>query len=142
MAALGIRDAFARYGASLKNVQWSVSAWAPDGSLVVSMWEHHRRKGTSAGTLVFEGSASRWRGPGNTEFRSNVAQAYAASARIRLGIARTAETVRVEAGEDGSKIPKEFFLKEEVVGKVTEWDGENYAITFTRAPNPAQIGQA
>ena len=84
----------------------------------------------------------RWRGPGNTEFRSNVAQAYAASARIRLVIARTAETVRVEAGEDGSKIPKEFFLKEEVVGKVTEWDGENYAITFTRASNPAQIGQA
>jgi hypothetical protein len=135
MATLGIRDAFARYGATLKNVQWSVSAWSSDGSLVVSMWEHHRRKGTPAGTLVFEGSASRWRGPGNTEFRSNVAQAYAAGASVRLVVVRTTDTAHVEAGGDGSKIPKEFFLKEEVVGRVTEWDGENYAITFTRAPS-------
>lgn len=132
MAALGIRDAFAQYGAKLKNVQWSVSAWAADGSLVVSMWEHHRRKGTPPGTLVFEGSASRWRGPGNKEFRENVDAAFRAGKPVCLVIARTDEVARVEAGEDGSTIKKEFFLKEEVVGKVTEWDGEHYAITFTR----------
>lgn len=135
MATLGIRDAFARYGAKLKNVQWSVSAWAPDGSLVVSMWEHHRRKDTPPGTLVFEGSASRWRGPGNTEFRANIAQAFETAAKVRLVIARTKDVAHVESGEDASKVPKEYFLKEEVVGRVTEWDGDRYAITFTKAPS-------
>lgn len=139
MTTLRLRDAFARYGATLKNVQWSVSAWAPDGSLVVSMWEHHRRRDSPPGTLVFEDSASRWRGPGNTEFRANLAQAYAASASVRLVLSRTADTARVEAGEDASKIRKEFFVKEEVVGKVTEWDGEDYAITFTRHPGPGAV---
>ena len=132
MATLGIRDAFLRYDAKLKNVQWSVSAWNLDGSLVVSMWEHHRRKGTPPGTLVFEGSASRWRGAGNTEFRENIGRAFRSGAIVRLVIARTDEVARVEAGEDGSKIKKEFFLKEEVTGKVTEWDGEHYAIAFTK----------
>ena len=133
MATLGIRDAFAQYGAKLRNVQWSVSAWAADGSLVVSMWEHHRRKGAPPGTLVFEGSVSRWRGPGNTEFRENVENAFRTGAAVRLVVARTDEVAHVDAGEDGSKIKKEFFLKEEVLGKVTEWDGDRYAITFTKA---------
>ena len=132
MATLGIRDAFSRYGAKLKNVQWSVSAWTADGSLVVSMWDHHRRRRTAPGTLVFEGSANRWRGAGNSEFRENVERAFRDGAPVRLVIARTDEVARVEAGEDGSKIKKEFFLKEEVVGRVTEWDGEHYAFTFTK----------
>ncbi len=132
MATLGIKEAFARYGAGLKNVQWSVSAWAPDGSLVVSMWEHHRRKDPVPGTLEFEGSASRWRGPGNNEFRANVSKAYESQADVRLVIVRTDENVRVEAGEDASKVKKDFFLKEDVVGKVIEWDGEKYAFRFTQ----------
>src|SRR5213075_2657007 len=106
MATLGIREAFAKYGAKLKNVQWSVTAWASDGSLAVSMWEHHRRKGTPAGTLVFEGSANRWRGAGNTEFRQNIDVAFRTEQPVRLVIARTDEVARVEAGEDGSKIKK------------------------------------
>lgn len=133
MATLGIKEAFAQYGASLTNVQWSVSAWAPDGSLVVSLWEHHRRKSVVPGTLEFAGSANRWKGPGNTEFRANVAKAHASQANVRLVIVRTDQTARVEAGEDASKLKKDFFRKEEVVGKVVEWDGENYAFRFTKA---------
>ena len=133
MAHLGIKDAFAQYGATLRNVQWSVSAWAPDGTLVVSMWEHHRRKGTAAGTLVFEGSVNRWKGPGNSEFRENMDKAFTLGAAVRLVIVRTEEVARVEAGEDASKVKKDFFLKEEVVGKVTEWDHDRYAITFIKS---------
>ena len=133
MATLGIKVAFAKYGALLYNVQWSVSAWAPDGALVVSLWEHHSRKKTAPGTLEFEGSASRWRGPGNNEFRTNVAEAFASQAPVRLVIVRTEEVARVEAGEDGSKFKKDFHLKEDVVGKVIEWDGDNYAFRFTKA---------
>ncbi len=132
MATLGIKEAFARYGAKLKNVQWSVSAWTPDGALVVSMWEHHRRKKSAPGTLEFDGSAKRWKGPGNNEFRANVAEAFESQANVRLVIVRTDEQERVEAGEDASKLKKDFFLKEDVIGKVIEWDGDNYAFRFTK----------
>lgn len=130
MATLGIRDAFARcYGAKLKNVQWSVSAWA-NGSLVVSMWAHHRRKNTPPGTLVFEDSVNRWCGPGNAEFRENIDRAFKTGATVRLVIARTDDVAYIETGGDASKVKKEFFCKEEVEGKVTEWDGDRYAISF------------
>jgi hypothetical protein len=131
MATLGINEAFAQYGARLNNGQWSVSAWAPDGSLVVSLWEHHYRKG-APGAMEFAGKASRWTGHGNAEFRKNVAHAFETSAAVRLVIVRTTETERVEAGEDASTIPKDFFLREDLIGKVVEWDGENYAFRFTK----------
>jgi len=120
MATLGIKGAFANYGASLRNVQWSVSAWAPNGALVVSLWEHHRRRNPAPGTLEFEGSANRWKGPGNKEFRENVAKAFESQADVCLVIVRTDEVERVEAGEDASKLKKDFFSKDEVVGKVIE----------------------
>lgn len=132
MANLGIKDAFARYGATLRNVQWSVSAWTPDEALVVSMWAHHRRRGSPAGTLVFEGWVKRWKGPGNNEFRENIDKAFRLGATVRLVIVRTEEVARVEAGKDAGKIKKDFFLKEDVVGKVTEWDHDRHEITFTK----------
>ena len=131
MASLGIKEAFSQYKANLKNVQWSVSAWAPDNSLVVSLWEHHRRKGPP-GTLEFSGSANRWQGHGNREFRENVAKAFEANADVRLVIVRTEEVERVEAGEDGGKIKKDFFVREDLLGKVIEWDGANYAFRFVK----------
>lgn len=132
MAALGIKDAFSRYDAKLRNVQWSVSAWAADGSLVVSLWDHHRRKGLT-GTLEFADSANRWQGAGNIEFRENVAKAYELGAPVRLVIARTEEVARVEAGEDASKLKKVFSIRQDLVGKVVEWDGSNYAFRFIKA---------
>ena len=132
MASIGINEAFAYYKAKLKNVQWSVSAWAPDNSLVVSLWEHHCRKGLP-GTLEFSGSANRWQGNGNREFRENVAKAFESKADVRLVIVHTKEVERVEAGEDGGKVKKDFFIREDLVGKVIVWDGENYSFRFMKS---------
>lgn len=132
MATLGIKDAFFQYGATLRNVQWSVSAWTLEGQLVVSLWDHHRRKGTP-GTLEFAASGNRWKGPGNIEFRENVARAFESAATVRLVIVSTEEVARVEAGLDASKIKKTFSVRPDLVGKVIEWDGENYALRFTKA---------
>lgn len=107
MPKLGLTAAFAKYGASLLNPQWSVTAWAPDGSLVVSLWDHHYRKG-APGTMEFAGSANRWSGHGNREFRENVAKAFAAHSQIRLVIVKTDEIARVAAGEDAGRVRKEF----------------------------------
>lgn len=129
---VGIKDAFARYGANLRNVQWSVSAWAPDGALVVSLWEHHRRK-SEKGTLELAASADRWEGPGNAEFRDNVAKAFDKKSPVRLIVVRTNEIDKVEAGEDASKVKKEFHPREDLVGQVIEWDGTRYAFQFRKA---------
>jgi len=132
MATLGITEAFARYGATLRNSQWSVSAWASDGSLVVSVWDHHYRKGPP-GTMEFADSFNRWSGHGNTEFRRNVSQAYTSRAKVRLVIVRTDDVARVQAGEDASLVKKEFFLREDLVGEVAELKGDEYVFQFRKA---------
>jgi hypothetical protein len=132
MAVLGIKEAFAKYDASLRNVQWSVSAWTADGSLVVSLWEHHRRK-SDKGTLEFAANADRWAGAGNTEFRKNLDKAFKEKSPVRLIVVRTDEVDKVESGEDASKIKKEFHPREDLVGQVIEWDGSHYAFQFKKA---------
>ena len=131
MPRLGITDAFARYGATLRNPQWSVSAWAPDGSLVVSIWEHHYRKGPPE-TMEFADSLARWSGHGNREFRANLARAHSEGGRLRLVIVRASNTAAVDAGEDASKIPKEFFVRVDLVGAVQELDGDRFVLRFRR----------
>lgn len=131
MAQLGISEAFAKYDAKLRNVQWSVSAWAPDGSLVVSLWAHHYRKGPD-GTAEYADSTERWSGPGKNEFQQNVAKAYAEKRTVRLVVVRTLETERVQAGENANKISKDFDAKTEQIGKVVEFDGNRYVFRFRR----------
>lgn len=129
MARLGIQEAFARYGAKLRNIQWSVSAWATDESLVVSQWAHHYRKGPS-GSAEYVDSLDRWRGPGNLEFRENVAKAFAEGKEVRLVVASTLETEHVEAGRDAGKIKKDFDPRVDLVGKVAELNGNHCVFRF------------
>lgn len=132
MARLGITEAFARYGAKLRNPQWSVSAWAPDGSLVVSLWDHHYRKSTP-GSMEFAGSVDRWSGPGNREFRENITKAYVERIPVRLVVVRTEEIARIEAGDDASKVKKEFSVRDDLVGFVTELDDDQYVFSFRKS---------
>lgn len=136
MATLGIKEAFARYGAPLRNVQWSVSAWAPDGALVVSLWGHHATVRRPEGVLEFTGSANRWQGPGNSEFRENIAKAYETQSPVRLIVVNTINSDDrdvVESGVDASAVKKDFDVRDELVGKVTGWDGDRYAVQFKKA---------
>jgi hypothetical protein len=131
MSRLTLTEAFARYGAVLRNVQWSVSAWNPSGELVVSLWAHHYRKGPS-GTAEYADRVDRWTGPGNSEFRKNIAQAFAAGSDVRLILVSTPESYRVQTGENASQLPKDFAAREDLVGKVVLFDSDNYVIRFTR----------
>lgn len=135
MPHLGIVDAFAKYDTVLRNPQWSVSAWSPDGSLVVSLWQHHCRKGPP-GTIEFTGSLDRWSGLGNAEVRRNITQALAEKSRVRLVIVKTVkpeDQARVESGEDASKISKEFFVREDLIGEVVSLTGATYVFRFERS---------
>lgn len=130
---LGISEAFRHYGATLKNANWSVSSWVDDNTLVVSLWDHHHIKGYGPGILAFSDRFDRWSGPGNAEFRTNVVRAFDASATVRLVLVRALDPDRVQRGEDGSKIPKTFAVRDDLVGKVADVSGENYVIEFRRA---------
>ena len=132
MARLGLKDAFARYGAKPRNVQWSVSAWAPDGALVVSLWAHHCRKGPT-GSIEYADSVARWSGPGNAEFRDNVAKAFRAKSPVRLVVATTESTAHVETGADASKVKKDFAVRDDLIGEVVAYDGDKYVFRFSRA---------
>lgn len=128
---IGISEAFRMYGAQLKNVYWSVSAWSDDETLVISLWAHHERKeGRVPGVLAFSDRFDRWSGPGNTEFRANVSRAFKTGAKVRLVLARALESDRVQSGEDASKIPKTYSVREDLVGRVSEIQGEAYVIEF------------
>lgn len=50
---------------------------------------------------------------------------------IRLVIAKSTQEDRVNAGESGSHPGNTFFAKQNVVGKLTHFDGLNYVIEFT-----------
>ncbi|TFY98476.1 hypothetical protein [Ramlibacter rhizophilus] len=132
MAKLAINAAFAAYGATLNNPQWSVSAWTPSGDLVVSLWDHHFLPGAPPGMMDFADSFERWAGHGNREFRENVARALAAGSRVRMVIVKTDQIGRVQAGEVASKIRKEFILRDDLVGSVHELTGDRYVIRFQR----------
>lgn len=132
MSRIGITDAFARYGAKLANAQWSVSAWTPAGNLVVSLWDHHYRKG-KPGTMEFSASMARWSGHGNTEFRRNVSDAFSKKSKVHLVVAKTDEIGHVEAGKDASLIKKEFFVRDDLIGEVSELNGDDIVFRFRKA---------
>ena len=131
MADLAFAEAFAKYSAKLRNLQWSVCAVAPDGSLVVSVWQHHFERAKD-GAMVCRDSFSRWGGPGNAELREKIANAFKTKQAIRLVIAHTTQTKDVQSGVDASKLKKTFHVREDLIGEVIEANEDTYAIRFKK----------
>jgi hypothetical protein len=131
MPALGYGEAFATYGAKLKNVQWSVCADAPDGSLVVSLWQHHFQP-PKDGKAICTGRFDRWTGPGNNEFREKVGKAFLQNQRVRVVISHTDQPGQVDAGADASYLRNSFSVREDWIGRVSRIDGEEFEFEFVR----------
>lgn len=129
MAGLKFAEAFSKYGAKPKNVQWSVCADAPDGALVVSLWQHHFLP-PKDGKAICRDRFDRWKGPGNSEFREKVKRAFDTQQPIRLVIAHTDKTDQVQAGADASALRKSFSAREDWVGRVSRIEGEEYEFEF------------
>ena len=129
MRKLGYAEAFAVFGARLKNVRWSVCAEAADGSLAVSFWDHRfdKQKGR---TVRYKDDLSRWSGPGNRELRKRLRVAYSSGQVIRPVIAKTDDTDAVESGSDASKVKKYFSVREDWAGRVVEFEEPHFVIEF------------
>lgn len=126
---MGIKDCFAQYGATLKNVNWSVSAETPSGELVVSLWKHFFSKPENK-TITYVDKVSRWGGLGNSEFRKRIAKAYKSKQQVRVVIARTDNEEAVKRGEDASKLRNVFHVRKDWLGEIANWDGDNFEIKF------------
>jgi hypothetical protein len=129
---MGIADCFAKYGATLKNVNWSVSAENSQGELVVSLWQQFF-KGQS-GVMKYTDRVSRWSGHGNIEFSKRIAKAYDTNQPVRVVIARADDEEAIRKGQDASKVKKKFHIKKDWLGKVTVWDGDQFEIEFRDCP--------
>ncbi|MGR3220108.1 MAG: hypothetical protein ACUZ8H_09880 [Candidatus Anammoxibacter sp.] len=51
---------------------------------------------------------------------------------MRVIIARTKETEAIDAGIDAGRVKKHFHPKEDWIGKLTLWDGDNFEFEFTK----------
>lgn len=132
MPDLGFAEAFGKYGAKLRNVNWSVCAENAQGELVASLWSHHFSK-PKDGVLRCQSNTMRWGGPGRNEFSTALQKAYSTKQPIRVVIATTPTPEIVESGADASKVEKKFTVRTDLIGEVTEFDGVNYVIEFRRS---------
>lgn len=135
MSDLGFVEAFAKFGAKLENPMWAVSSIASDGALVLSCWAHYF-KGGGAGVLRYVDSLSRWNGNelGNNLLRKHILKAFEENLPVRMVVATTKDTEAVDHGHDASKVKKSFHIREDMVGKVTEYDGDNFVIEYHHRP--------
>jgi hypothetical protein len=134
MSTLTFSEAFAKYDAKLANPMWAFSAKATDGSIVLSCWSH-KFNSPAKGVMRYADRLSRWRvnTPGKNLLISHISEAYASGLPVRLIIATTRDPAVVDAGDDASKIAKTFHVREDLVGRVTSFDGDNYVIDFSRS---------
>jgi hypothetical protein len=131
-------EAFAKYGAALNNQQWSVSAFAPDGALVVSLWQDWLKRGEMKGTLVYTDTLSQWKGnsDGRNEFRRHLNSVKDSGAPIKLVVAHPvspADAALVGQVSDESKIKKTFSVRQDLIGTLEEFDDDTLRIVFRRA---------
>jgi putative restriction endonuclease len=130
VAELGYADAFGRYGAKLKSVQWAVSAVAED-ELVVSCWKHYFQS-AMGGALPYEDNLSRWSGPGNELLKEHLEQAIRDDMPVRLVMAQTDDKEAVASGAAVSSVKKSYSIRKDLVSHVTEFDGDHFRIEFRR----------
>ena len=121
-------EAFARYGAKLRNVQWAVSV-IHDDPLVMSCWQH-LFKPAGKGELAYEDRLSRFSGPGNTRLREHLETAIKKKLPVRVVIARSSNPEAVNAGEDAGKYKSTYSTKETWVGRVEEFDDDFFRVVF------------
>jgi S-methylmethionine-dependent homocysteine/selenocysteine methylase len=130
-------EAFAKYGAKLKNPQWSVSAIAADGSLVVSLYSNWFKKGILPKTLTYSDKLSSWKGnvPGRNEFSGHLEDAKRKNVAVRIVIATPEQDQAHLVGQvaDESEIKKTFSVRTDWIGSLEVFDGDEYKFLIKQA---------
>ncbi len=132
MKKLTLTDAFANYGAKLKNTRWACSAIADDGALVISCWQHFL-KSYDNGHKRYHDHLSRWLGnhQGRNLLAKHLKMAIEDNLQVRLVVATLDDTKEsISTDGDASLLSKTFSIEKNLVGKVVEFDGDSFVIEF------------
>ena len=117
-------DAFARFGAKPSNSVRGRSAIAGDGALVLSCSiPHFRRPGP--GVLRYEDALSRDSrdSPGTALLEEHLTLARDAQLPVRMVVV---------ADTSGGKARRNIYARPDLVGRLTEFDGDRFIVDFTR----------
>ena len=130
MAKLNLSTAFARYGAKLTNPQWAVSAISDQNELVMSCWKDYLKP--VDGVLRYVDTLSRWEHnkPGNNLLREHLERAISEGLVVRLVMASATDMFTVNSGKSAAGIANSFSVREDLVGSVTNFDGDEFVIEF------------
>lgn len=135
MPSLNYTTAFNRYKAKLDNPNWAVSAISADGALVISCWEQYFER-PADGVLRYVDSLSRWNGSNRAGWnllRRHLEMTLAGKLEVRLVLAKTDNPAAVAKGGDASKLNNTFSIREDLIGRLTHYDGDRFTIEFRKS---------
>ncbi len=134
----GYVDAFARHGATLRNVQWSFSARANDGSIVLSCWIDFfvpSKEHGIPGVMRYCDTLQRvsHNAAGSSELRAFLDEARTTGTPFKLIVARPGDARLLQSGKSASHAGNRFDPRTDVTGALVEFDGDRYVIDFRKA---------
>jgi hypothetical protein len=124
---LSLRDAFARFGAKPSNRLRGLSAMATDGALVLNC-SHGHFGHPARGVLRYEDRLSR-QSPGSSDTEllgQHLTLARAGALPVRMVVSSQAKDKSAGGGSG-------CHVRPDLIGKVAEFDGDHFAVDFTRA---------
>lgn len=135
MAVTNFTEAFGRFGATLANPNWAVSAKASDNSIVISCWLHHLHRVPGTKRYRYTDQLSRFRGnaSGTNLLRNHSLEALTKGTTFKLIVVRVldeSDVERVERGEGADKVKKTFAAKPEFTGHLESFDNDEFQIIF------------
>jgi hypothetical protein len=130
---ISIDRALASFGAEPTDWPRPLAAAASDGSLILLCRSGgFSRPGIGVLRYTAQLSAARVSATRRTRVQSHLSNALSTSADVRL-IIETSATARTAA---------RIHVRPDLVGKVTDFDGDEYVVDFSRPPPPPRPGRA
>jgi len=139
-----LTKSYAKYGAKPKNVQWSCSAIADDGAIVISCWNTKGKqfgscnleKLTDGGKIIgyrYTDDLSLWKGntAGSNEVREYINLAVAEDRPVRFVLVTCLDDLGKWAqAENMAGMQKKFHVKPQLEGRVVEFESDRYVVEF------------
>ncbi len=128
---LSLIDAFGRFGAKPDSRLGSLSAIAADGAMVLSCWPANFGH-PAPGVLRYETKLSTAQAKSKviTTLGEHLTRARDAGLPVRM-VVSFPESEKADTG------PRGHHVRPDLIGKVTEFDGDRFVVDFTR-PQPLQ----
>jgi hypothetical protein len=130
-------EAYAYFGATLKNLRWAYSAIAKKPkSLILSCWERYMTQDASGNVRYEVKNFQRWKASnprGKLLLEEHLKQAYKDRLPVHMVVAVTEDPgTGIVVGVTGTDLDPTFSVRDDLVGKVVEFDTGRFVIDFTK----------